>query len=52
MGVSRIQSISLDRLLPSLLILSASLGNLTMNDILEENLRPGLKPRPTATMYA
>jgi Arf-GAP/SH3 domain/ANK repeat/PH domain-containing protein len=49
-GVSRIQSISLDRIPPSLLILSASLGNTVINDILEENLRPGHKPHHSASM--
>ncbi|CAG7828271.1 unnamed protein product [Allacma fusca] len=49
-GVSRIQSISLDRIPPSLLILSVTLGNSVINDILEENLRSGYKPHPTATM--
>lgn len=50
-GVSRIQSISLDRIPPSLLILSVSLGNTVINEILEENLRTGQKPSPTSTMY-
>ena len=49
-SISRIQSISLDRIPPSLLILSSSLGNSAINDILEENLRAGQKPTSTATM--
>ncbi len=49
-GISRIQSISLDRIPPSLLILSVSLGNNVINEILEENLRPGHKPSPASTM--
>lgn len=50
-GVSRIQSISLDRIPPSLLILSASLGNTAINEILEENLKPSDKPDSSASMY-
>jgi Arf-GAP/SH3 domain/ANK repeat/PH domain-containing protein len=49
-GVSRIQSISLDRIPPSLLILSASLGNCAINEILEETLKPCDKPDPSSTM--
>ncbi|XP_021956640.1 arfGAP with SH3 domain, ANK repeat and PH domain-containing protein isoform X2 [Folsomia candida] len=49
-GVSRIQSISLDRIPPSLLILSASLGNTAINEILEENLKPSDKPDSSASM--
>jgi len=49
-GVSRIQSISLDRIPPSLLILSASLGNDAINEILEETLVPNCKPLASASM--
>ncbi len=49
-NVSRIQSISLDRIPPSLLILSASLGNAAINEILEENLKSIDKPDSSASM--
>lgn len=50
--ISRIQSLTLDRLTTSQLLLARHIGNQAFNEVMERTLSDRDKPTPDSTMYA